>query len=47
MYLLSIKIVFISANSADADEMPLYVAFHLDLHFLVFTVCQSIENEKG
>ena len=29
MYL---KIVFILANSTDPDEMPPYVAFHLDLH---------------
>ena len=26
---LSLKIVFILANSADPDEMPPYVAFHL------------------
>ena len=34
---LSLKIVFVLANSADPDEMPHYVAFHL-----VFAVCQSI-----
>ena len=28
------KIVFISANSADPDEMSLYAAFHLGLHCL-------------
>ena len=30
----SLKIVFIFANSADPDEMPPYVAFHLGLHCL-------------
>ena len=29
---LSLKIVFILANSADPDEMLPYAAFHLDLH---------------
>ena len=33
---LSLKITFVAANSADPDEMPHNVAFHL-----VFTVCQS------
>ena len=27
---LSLEIVFILINSADPDEMPFYVAFHLD-----------------
>ena len=31
---MSLKIVFIFANSADPDEMPPYVAFHLVLHCL-------------
>ena len=31
---LSLKIVFILANSEDPDEMPPYVAFHLGLHSL-------------
>ena len=31
---LSLLINFVSANSADPDEMPPYVAFHLDLHCL-------------
>ena len=31
---LSLKMVFILANSADPDEMPLYAAFHLGLHCL-------------
>ena len=29
---LSLKIVFVLANSVDPDEMPHYVAFHLGLH---------------
>ena len=29
---LSLKINFVLANSADPDEMPHYVAFHLGLH---------------
>ena len=28
------KIYFVLANSADPDEMPQYVAFHLGLHCL-------------
>ena len=44
---LSLKIVFILANSADPDEMTPFTAFHL-----VLTVCQSscftgIQNGKG
>ena len=31
---LSLKIVFVSANSEDPDEMPHNVAFHLGLHCL-------------
>ena len=30
---LSLKFYFVVANSADPDEMPHYVAFHLGLHF--------------
>ena len=32
---LSLKIVFILANSADPDEMPHKAAFHLGLHCLL------------
>ena len=32
MFLLTIKVVFILANSADSDEMQPYAAFHLALH---------------
>ena len=44
---VSLKIVCILENSADPDEMPPYVAFHLGQcrlmqHFIwAFTVCQS------
>ena len=31
---LSLKMDFVIANIADTDEMPLYAAFHLDLHCL-------------
>ena len=31
---ISLKIVFIVANSADPDEMSLYATFHLGLHCL-------------
>ena len=31
---LSLKVVFISANSADSDEMPPYGAIQLGLHCL-------------
>ena len=31
---LSLKIVFVLANSVDPDEMLHYAAFHLDLHCL-------------
>ena len=31
---LSLTIDLVSANSADPDEMPHYVAFHLGLHCL-------------
>ena len=31
---LSLKIEFVSPNSADPDEMPHSVAFHLGLHCL-------------
>ena len=31
---MSLKIVFISSNFVDPDEMPPYAAFHLSLHCL-------------
>ena len=44
---LSLKIVFILANSADPDEMPHYAAFHLGLHCLPKYLYTGIQNEKG
>ena len=41
------KIVFILANSADPDELPLCMAFHLDLHCLPKYLFTGILNEKG
>ena len=38
---LSLKIVFVIANSVDSDEMPHYVAFHLGLNWLPKYSCQS------
>ena len=37
---LSLKIVFILANSADPDEMSQYVTFHLFLQFAKISVYQ-------
>ena len=34
VYFMFLKTVFISANSADPDELPPYAAFHLGLHCL-------------
>ena len=47
MYYLSLKIVFILANSNGPDEMPPYVAFHLGLHCLPKHLFTGIKNEKG
>ena len=44
---MSLKIAFILANSADPDEMPPYVAFHLGLHCSPKYLFTSIQNEKG
>ena len=44
---MSLKIVFISANSADPDEMLPYAAFHLGLHCLQKYMFISIQNENG
>ena len=40
-------IVFVSANSADPDEVPLYVAFHLGLHCLLQYPFRDFQNTKG
>ena len=46
---LSLKIVFIIANSADPDEMPPYEAFHLGLHYLPKNMYLfiGVKKEKG
>ena len=44
--LLSQKIVFILANSADPDEMPPYATFHPGLHWLLKYMFTVIQNEK-
>ena len=36
---MSLKIVLILANSADPNEMPHYVAFHLGFYSWFFTDC--------
>ena len=38
---------FFFVNSADPDEMPHYVAFHLGLHCLPKYLLAGIQNEKG
>ena len=43
---LSLKVVLILANSADPDEMPSKVAFHLSLHCLPEYLFNHIQNEK-
>ena len=47
MYLRPLKIVFNFAYSADPNEMPTYVAFHLGLHCLPKYVFTGIQTEKG
>ena len=44
---LSMKSVFIFANSEDPDEMLLNATFHLDLYFLPKSLFTGIQNEKG
>ena len=44
---LSLKIVFILANSVYPDEMPHHAAFHLGLHCLPKSWVTGIQNEKG
>ena len=47
---ISINDVFLSpilTNSANTDEMPPYVAFHLWLHCLPNYLFTGIQNEKG
>ena len=42
-----LRIIFISASSADPDEMSPYVTFHLGLHCLPKYLFSGIQNEKG
>ena len=44
---MSLKIVFILANSADLDEILPYAVFHLGLHYLSMYLFTSIQNGKG
>ena len=41
------KIDFVVANSADPDDMPCYVAFHLSLPFLPKYPFWGFEFTKG
>ena len=41
------EIVFISANSADPDEMPHFAAFHLGLRCLPKYLLRGFQNVKG
>ena len=42
---MSLIIAFILGNSADLDEMPPNVAFHLGLHFLL-NACLLVSGMK-
>ena len=44
---MSLKIMFISANSANADGRLTYAAFHLGLHCLPKYLLTSNQNENG
>ena len=44
---LNIEFIFKLANSAEHDEMPPYVAFHLDLHCLPNYTFSSTQYENG
>ena len=44
---LSLKIIFILANSKDPDKMQLHAAFHLGLHCLPKYLFTGIQDEKG
>ena len=45
--ILSLKINFVVANSADPDEMPHDAAFHLDLHYLSKYQFRGFQSIKG
>ena len=44
---LSLKIVFVLANSTDPDEMLHYAAFHLGLHCLQKYPYRGFQSSKG
>ena len=46
-YFISLSIDFVLANSADPDEMPYYVAFHLGLHCLSKYRFMCFRSQKG
>ena len=47
MHDVSLKIVFVLANSAYPDEMLLYASFHLGFHCLPKYLLTGNQNEKG
>ena len=44
---LSLKVVLMLANSEDTDEMQLYAAFHLGLHFIPKYPFRGFQKTKG
>ena len=44
---LSLKIIFVLANSADPDKMPHYAAFHQGLHSLPKYPFRGFWSTKG
>ena len=46
LVIISLKIVFVMANSVDHDNMLDYVAFHLGLHCLQKDAFRSHQNRK-
>ena len=47
MYILSLKVILISAKSVDPDEMQHYVAFHLGRRCLPKYLCRGFQYTKG
>ena len=48
MYIfLSLKVVFVLANSVDTDEMKQYAALHLDIHCLSKYPFKGFQYTKG
>ena len=44
---LSLKVIVISTNSADPDEIQHYAAFHLGLHCLLKYPSRGFQHTKG